>query len=67
MPLGLMLGNGSGTDFQASQRIPMGVAMLAAPLLLLLPLPLGVRIPLNGLIQDRNKCHPESDFLKYAL
>ena len=40
-----MLGNGSGTDFQVSQCIPMEAATLASTLPL--PLPLGVFIPLG--------------------
>ena len=40
----VMLGNGSGTDFQDSQCIPMVMVMLLQPL----TLPRGVFIPFDG-------------------
>ena len=49
LALGLTLGNGSGTDFQASQCIPIQVATLVSMLPLLLPL--GVFIPLYMILR----------------
>ena len=43
LTLGLTLGNGSGTDFQASQCIPIQAAMILSTL----PLALGVFIPIR--------------------
>ena len=61
LPLAMMLRNGSGTDFGASQCIPMGPCRLTQ--CLMLHLTLGVVMPLVGMNQHYGMLQYSADIL----